>query len=84
MYTGQCIYRVYLYAGEQMCCEQEACYVAVFDHTEAVCFLKGPGAVHTYDYVKKDGFTSFEMLFREGRPVELYSLSSSTPSPLSM
>lgn len=50
----------------QMCCEQISCYVAVFDHTEAVCYLKGAGAVHTYDYVDKEGFTSHVMLFREG------------------
>lgn len=50
----------------QMCCEQMACYVAVFDHTEAVCYLKGAAAVHTYDYADMEGFTSHEMLFREG------------------
>lgn len=53
----------------QMCCEQMTCYVAVFDHMEAVCYLKGTGAVHTYDYVDKEGFTSHEMLFREGMRV---------------
>lgn len=51
-----------------MCCEQVECYVAVFDHTEALCYLKGAGATHTYDFVSLDGFTSHEMLFREGTP----------------
>lgn len=51
----------------QMCCEQLECHVAVFDHTEAVCYLKGAGATHTYDFVKQEGFSAFEMLIREGK-----------------
>ncbi|CAN0438173.1 unnamed protein product [Ascophyllum nodosum] len=51
-----------------MCCEQVECYVAVFDHTEALCYLKGAAATHTYDFISAEGYTSHEMLFREGSP----------------
>lgn len=50
----------------QMCCEQVKCYVAVYDHTESVCYLKGVGATHSNDYKAMNGFTSYDMLFRGG------------------
>lgn len=49
-----------------MCCEQLECYVAVFDHAEAVCYLKGETAMNTANFVSETGFTTFEMFFREG------------------
>lgn len=49
-----------------MCCEQLQCYAAVFDHAEAVCYLKGVTAIETYHFVEKAGFTTHEMFFREG------------------
>lgn len=59
-----------------MCCEQVKCYVAVFDHTEAVCYLKGAGAMHTYDFKELEGYTAHEMLFREGAaPCSLFGVS---------
>lgn len=51
----------------QMCCEQSECYLAVFDHAEAVCYLKGESAVMDPDaYQKQDGFSSYTMLDRTG------------------
>lgn len=49
-----------------MCCEQLECYVAVFDHAEAVCYLKGETAMNTASFVSETGFTTFEMFFRGG------------------
>lgn len=53
-------------AAAQMCCEHMECFVAVFVEAEATCYLKGPGALHTYDFKSEDGTNSHEMLFREG------------------
>lgn len=69
-----------VFVWEQMCCEQEECYVAVFDHTEAVCYFKGAGALHTYDFVAEEGFSSFELLFREG---ETQGLALTVPARIS-
>eukprot|EP00752_Nemacystus_decipiens_P009999 g8915.t1 len=50
----------------QMCCEQLECYLAVFDHAEAVCYLKGATAQDTKYFQSEKGFTTHEMFFREG------------------
>ncbi len=52
----------------QMCCEQLECYVAVFDHKEASCYLKGAQAMNTYAFVEETGFSTHEMFFRGGMP----------------
>lgn len=50
-----------------MCCERLECYVAVFDHTEAVCYLKAGPAMNSHHFVKQAGFTSHEMFLRGGQ-----------------
>lgn len=62
-----------------MCCEQEECYVAVFDETEASCYLKGAGALNTYDFVSEEGFVSNEILFREGESAFVVLLYGTAP-----
>ncbi|CAM9096280.1 unnamed protein product, partial [Hapterophycus canaliculatus] len=52
----------------QMCCEQLECYAAVFDHEEALCYLKGAEAMSTGHFQSLDGFTSYEMFLRTGEP----------------
>ncbi|CAM9119621.1 unnamed protein product, partial [Ectocarpus fasciculatus] len=52
----------------QMCCERLECYVAVFDHAEALCYLKAAGAMETTAFVSEEGFTTFELFVREGDP----------------
>ena len=50
--------------------------MAVFDHTEALCYLKGAAATHTYDFISAEGYTSHEMLFREGDTLQnMYVIS---------
>lgn len=64
----------------QLCCEHKECYVAVFDHKEALCYLKGPGATHTYDYVSEEGFSSFKMFLRQGVFIKMeYDLLNTLP-----
>lgn len=50
----------------KMCCEQMECYAAVFDHEEALCYLKGADAMATSHFQSLDGFTSYEMFLRTG------------------
>lgn len=40
--------------------------MAVFDHKEAACYLKGNEAMQTHHFIPKAGFTTYEMFFREG------------------
>ncbi|CAM9758145.1 unnamed protein product [Pylaiella littoralis] len=49
----------------QMCCELTECYVAVFDHGEALCYLKGEAAMGAENVVA-DGFTTYYMKARGG------------------
>lgn len=50
----------------QMCCERLECYVAVFHHAEALCYLKAAGAMETTAFVSEEGITTFELFVREG------------------
>lgn len=50
----------------QMCCERLECFVAVFDHAEALCYLKAAAAMESTAFVSEEGFTTFELSVREG------------------
>ncbi|CAM9227153.1 unnamed protein product, partial [Ectocarpus sp. 12 AP-2014] len=52
----------------QMCCERLECLVAVFDHAEALCYLKAAAAMESTAFVSEEGFTTFELFVREGDP----------------
>lgn len=50
----------------QMCCEQTECFLAVFNEVEAVCYLKGEGALQSYNAVEADGMNTFTISSRTG------------------
>lgn len=50
-----------------MCCEIPECYVAVFDHGDALCYLKGEAAVMDGNYFENEtGFTTYDIMDRGG------------------
>lgn len=50
----------------QMCCEQDDCALAVFNEEEAICYLKGSGALESYNDVDAEGVSSYTIERRIG------------------
>ena len=57
----------------QMCCEQQECYVAVFNEVEAVCYLKAVGALGGARDVAAEHISSYTIERRIGKSISLKS-----------
>ena len=55
-----------------MCCEQQECYVAVFNEVEAVCYLKAEALGGVHD-VATEHFSSYTIESRIGKSLSLKS-----------
>ena len=54
-----------------MCCEQQECYVAVFDEDEAVCYLKAVGALGGAHDEPAENISSYTIETRTGKSLSL-------------
>ena len=56
-----------------MCCEQQECYVAVFNEADAVCYLKAVGALGGAHDVAAEHLSSYTIESRIGKSLSLKS-----------